>query len=182
MSDSLQPHGLQRPRLPCPPPTPGACSNSCPWSQWCHPTVSSSSIPSSSCPQSFPTLGSFLMIQLFESGGQSMEPSIHTKYVPLVVNCVITVSLVKGFELGWEGPHPGPPRTRVKARERGHQEIQSRSNWLSVSDAPKSLYSVHIGLPFTNWVSLWVKELYRRSTKSGTRAQHGIRNSILLRK
>ena len=56
--------------------------------------------PFSSCLQSFPTLGSFLMIQLFESGGQSMEPSIHTKYVPLVVNYVITVSLVKGFELG----------------------------------------------------------------------------------
>ena len=54
MSDSLQPHGLQHSRLPCPSPTPGVYSNSCPLSQWCHPTILSSVIPFSSCPQSFP--------------------------------------------------------------------------------------------------------------------------------
>ena len=59
MSNFLQPHGLQHARPPCPSPTPGACSNSCPSSQWCHPIISSSVIPFSSCLQSFPASGSF---------------------------------------------------------------------------------------------------------------------------
>ena len=59
MSNSLQPHGLQHPRLPCPSPPPGVCSDSCPWHQWCHPTISSSVAPFSSCPQSFPASGIF---------------------------------------------------------------------------------------------------------------------------
>ena len=61
MSDSLWPHGLQNARLPCPSPTLGPCSNSCPQSQWCHPTISSSVVPFSSCLQSFPASGSFTM-------------------------------------------------------------------------------------------------------------------------
>ena len=69
MSDSLWPHGLQHARLPCPSPTPGACANSCPSSRWCHPTISSSLIPFSSCLQSFPTSASFPMSQFFTSGG-----------------------------------------------------------------------------------------------------------------
>ena len=75
MSDSLQPHGLQHVRLPCPSPTPRAYSDSCPSSQWCHPTISSSVIPFSSHLQSFPASGSFQMSQLFPSGGQSIEAS-----------------------------------------------------------------------------------------------------------
>ena len=70
MSNSLWPHGLQQTRLPCPSPTPGACSNSCPSSQWCHPTIPSSVIPFSGL-QSFPVSGSFQMSQFFASGGQS---------------------------------------------------------------------------------------------------------------
>ena len=73
-SDSLWPHGLQHARLPCPSPTPGACSNLCPSSRWCHPTVSSSVIPFS-CLQSFPASGSFPMSQFFESGGQGIGAS-----------------------------------------------------------------------------------------------------------
>ena len=72
MSDSLRPHGLQHARLPRPSPSPGACSNSCLLSQWCHPTISSSVIPCSSCLQSFPASGSFPVSQLFTSGGQSI--------------------------------------------------------------------------------------------------------------
>ena len=64
MSDSLQPHGLQHTRLPCPSPTPRACSNSCPLNRWCHPNTLSSDIPFSSCLQSFPASGSFLMSAL----------------------------------------------------------------------------------------------------------------------
>ena len=73
MSNTLRLHGLQYTRLPCPSPTPGACSNSCPSSRWWHPTISSPVIPFSSCLQSFPASGSFLMSQLFTSGGQSIR-------------------------------------------------------------------------------------------------------------
>ena len=75
MSNSLRPHGLQLTRLPCPSPTPRACLNSCPPSWWCHPTVSSTVVPFSSCLQSFPKSESFLMSQFFTSCGQSIEAS-----------------------------------------------------------------------------------------------------------
>ena len=80
---SLQPHGLQHARLPCPLPTPRACSNSCPLSRWCHPTVSSSVIPFSSCLQSFPASGSFPMSQLFPLGGQIIEASVSASVLPM---------------------------------------------------------------------------------------------------
>ena len=83
MFDTLQPLGLQHARLPCPSPTPGACSNSCPSSQWCHPTISSSVIPFSSCPQSFPASGCFQMSQLSASGGQSIGVSASTSVLPM---------------------------------------------------------------------------------------------------
>ena len=69
MSNCLWPHGLQHARLPCPSPSPRVCSNSCPFSWWCHPSISSSVAPFSSCLQSFPASGSFPMSQLFTSGG-----------------------------------------------------------------------------------------------------------------
>ena len=75
MSDSLWPHGLQHARLPCPSLSPRIGSNSCPLSQWCHPTISSSVVPFSSCLQSFPASGSFPMSQFFESSGQSIGVS-----------------------------------------------------------------------------------------------------------
>ena len=75
VSDSLQPHGLQHTRLPCPSPTPGACLNLYPLSRWCHPTISSSVIPFFSCLQSFPVSESFLMSQFFPSGGQNIGAS-----------------------------------------------------------------------------------------------------------
>ena len=75
MSDSFRPHGLQYTRPPCPSPTPGAYRNSCPFSRWCHPTISSSIIPFSSCSQSFPASGSFQISHFFESGGQSSGAS-----------------------------------------------------------------------------------------------------------
>ena len=75
VSDSFWPHGLQHARLPCLSPTPGACSNSCPLSWWCHPTISSSVISFSSCLQSCPASGSFPKSQFFASGGQSIGAS-----------------------------------------------------------------------------------------------------------
>ena len=73
LSDSLWPRGLQQVRLPCLSPSPRACLNSCPLSQWCHPTISSSVVPFSSCLQSFPALGSFLISHFFPSGGKVLE-------------------------------------------------------------------------------------------------------------
>ena len=83
MSDSLWPHGLQHFRLPCSSQTPGTCSNSCPSSWWCHPTISSSVIPFSSRLQSFPVSGSFQMSQHFSSGGQSIGPSASASVIPM---------------------------------------------------------------------------------------------------
>ena len=80
--DSLRPYGLQHARLPCPSPTPGVCSNSCPSSQWCHPTISSSVIPFS-CLQSLPASGSFQMSQFFASGGQSIGVSASASVLPM---------------------------------------------------------------------------------------------------
>ena len=83
VSDSLQPHGLQHARVPCPSPTPGAYSNSCSSSRWCHPTISSSVVLFSSCPQSFLASGSFQMSQLFTSGGHSIGASASTSVLPM---------------------------------------------------------------------------------------------------
>ena len=95
MSDSLWPHGLQHARLLCPSPTPRAYSNSCPLSQWCHPTISSSVIPFSSCLQSFPASGSFQMSQFSASAGQSIGVSVSTS--------VLSVNIQDWFPLGCIG-------------------------------------------------------------------------------
>ena len=82
-SDSLRPHEPQHARPPCPSPTPGVHPNPCPLSQWCHPTISFSVIPFSSCPQSFPASGSFPVSQLFASGGQSTGVSASASVLPM---------------------------------------------------------------------------------------------------
>ena len=83
VSDSLRPHESQHARPPCPSPTPRVYSNSCPSSQWCHPVISSSVIPFSSCPQSLPASGSFPMSQLFAWGGQSFGVSVSASVLPM---------------------------------------------------------------------------------------------------
>ena len=95
VSDSLWPHGLQHARFPCLSPTPRAYSNSCPLSQWCHPTTSSSVVPFSSHLQSFPATGSFPMSQFFPSGGQSIGISALVSVLPKNVQ--------DWFPLGWTG-------------------------------------------------------------------------------
>ena len=83
MSNSLRPHELQHTRPPCPSSTPRVYPNLCPLSRWCHPAISSSVIPFSSCLQSFPASGSFQMSQLFASGGQSIGVSASTSVLPM---------------------------------------------------------------------------------------------------
>ena len=95
MSNSLQTYGLQHARFPCPSPTTRVYSNSSPLSWWCHPTISSSVIPVSSCLQSFPASGSVQMSQLFASGGQSIGVSASASVLP--------VNIQAWFPLGWSG-------------------------------------------------------------------------------
>ena len=102
VSNSLRPHESQHARPPCPSPTPGACSNSCPSSQWCHPTISSSVIPFSSCLQSFTVSGSFQMSQLFTSGGQSIGASASAS--------VLSMNIHGWFPLGLTGLISCSPR------------------------------------------------------------------------
>ena len=93
MSTSLWSHGLQHARLPCP--FPGACSNSCPPSWWCRPTISSSVVHSSACLQSFPASGAFQVSQFFASGGQIIGASASTWVFPM--------NIQNWFPLGWTG-------------------------------------------------------------------------------
>ena len=95
MSDSLRPHGLQHARPPCPSPTPRVYSNSGPLSQRCHPTISSSIGPFSSCLQCFPASGSFPVSQFFTSGGQSIGVSALASVLPM--------NIQDWFPLGWTG-------------------------------------------------------------------------------
>ena len=95
MSNSLPPHGLQHGRLPCPSPTPRVCSNSCALSQWCHPIISSSVIPFSSCLQSFPASGFFPISWFFASSGQSIGTSSSALVLPM--------NIQDSFPLGLSG-------------------------------------------------------------------------------
>ena len=83
MSDSLRPHESQHVRPPCPSSAPGVYSNSCPSSRWCHPAISSSVVPSSSCPRSLPAWGSFPMSQLFAWGGRGTGVSALASVLPM---------------------------------------------------------------------------------------------------
>ena len=94
VSSSLWPHGLKHVRPPCPSPTPGVHSDSCPLSQWCHPTISSSVAPFSSWLQSFPASGSFLMSQFFVSGGQSIRVSVSASVLPINIQDWFPLGLI----------------------------------------------------------------------------------------
>ena len=130
MSDSLPPHRLQHARLPCPSPSCWACLNSCPLSQWCHPTVSSSVIPLSSCLQSFPASGSFLMSQLFISGGQSIGASAPVS--------VLLVNIQGWLPLGWTG--------LISLLSRGSQEFPPTPQFKSINS---------LALSFLYWRRKW---------------------------
>ena len=112
VSDSLWPHGLQHARLPCPSPTPRAYSNSCPLNQCCHPAISSSVVPFSSCLQSFLASGSFPVSQSFASGGQSIGVSASASDLPMNIEDWFPSGLTgllslqsKGLSIHLEGIH-----------------------------------------------------------------------------
>ena len=102
MSDSLRPHESQHTRPPCPSPTPGVYSNSCPSNGWCHPAISSSIVPFSSCPQFLQASGSFPVSQLFTWGGQNTGVSASASVLPM--------NTQDWSPLGWTGWSPCSPR------------------------------------------------------------------------
>ena len=128
VSDSLRPHGLQHTRLPCPSPTPEACSNSCPLNQCCHQTISSSVIPISSCRQSFPTSGSFPMSQFFTSGGQSIGVSGSASVLPMNIQDWFSLGLIDLISL----PSKGLSRVFSNTTVQKHQFFSTQlSLWSS---------------------------------------------------
>ena len=109
MSDALQPHGLQHARPPCPSPTVGVYPNSSPLSRWCHPTISSSVVPFSSCPQSFPALGSS---QFFTSGGQSIGISVN-QFSSVTQSCLTLCDPMNRSAPGLSVHHQHPESTQT---------------------------------------------------------------------
>ena len=124
-SDFLWPHGLQHAKLPCPSPYPWTCSNSCPLSQWCHSTISSSVIPFSFCLQSFPASRAFLMSQLFASGGQGIGASASASVLPM--------NILDWFPLGWTGlislPFNGLSRVFCNTTVQKHQFFEAQPSY-----------------------------------------------------
>ena len=138
VSDSLQPHGLQHTRPPCPSPTPRVYPNSCPLSQWCHPTISSSVIPFSHL-QSFPASGPFQMSQLFTSGSQSIGVSASASVLPM--------NTQDWFPLGWTGwislQSKGPSRVFSNTAVQKHQFVSIIKIYFKLcSSSPRTLHEI----------------------------------------
>ena len=128
MSDSLQPHGLQQARLPYPSPTPGACSNSCPSSQWCHPTISSSATLFSFCLPSFPAPGSFPMSQLFTSGGQSVGYSASASVLPMNIQGWFPLGLTGLISLKSKGLSRAFSSNKIQKHQFFHKRSHQNEN------------------------------------------------------
>ena len=128
MSSCLWPHESQHARTPCPSPTPRVYSNSCPSSQWCHPAISSSVVPFSSCPQSLPASGSSPMSQLFAWGGQSIGVSASASVLPM--------NTQDGSPLGWTGwislQSKGLSRALSNTTIQKHQFFSAQLSWFTL--------------------------------------------------
>ena len=135
MSDSLQSHGLQHARPPCPSPTPGVYSNSCPLSRWCHPTISSSVIPFSSCLQSFPASGQF-----FASGGQSIRASASASVLP--------INIQDWFPLGWTG--------WISLQSKGLSKVFSNNNFCIYNCTSPFVWSSLTSDAWHSYPTYWV--------------------------
>ena len=133
MSNSLRLHGLHHARPLCPSPTPGVYSNSRPLSWWCHPTISSFVVPFSSCPQSFPTSGSFQMSQFFASGGQSIGVSALASLLPMNIEDWLPLGLTSWISLQSKGL--------------SKSLLQHHSSKTSIL-RPSALFIVHLSHPY----------------------------------
>ena len=136
MSEALWPHEPQHARPPCPSPIPRVHPNPCPLSRWCHPTISSSIIPFSSCLQSFPASGSFQMSQLFTSGGQSIGVSASTS--------VLSMNTQDWSPLGWTD--------WISLQSKGLSSIFSTPQFKSISSSVLSfLYTPNLSSIHDHW-------------------------------
>ena len=131
MSSSFRTHGLQHASLVCSSPTPRAASNSCPLSRWCHPIISSSVVPFSSCLQSFPASGSFPRSPLFASGGQSIGVSASASVLPM--------NIQDWFSLGLVGSPCSP---------RDSQESSPTPQFKSINSSVLSFFMVQLSQPY----------------------------------
>ena len=138
MSYSLWPHGLQHARLPCPSLSPRVCSNSCPLSWWCHPTISSS-VASFSCPQSFPTSGSFPVTWFFASGGQSIGASASTSILPKYIQDWFTLKLTSVISLVSNNSQESFPTPRFKSINSSVLSLLYGPTLISVHDYRKEM-------------------------------------------
>ena len=132
VSSSLWPHGLQHSRLPCPSPSPGVCSNSSSLSWWCHPTISSSVAPFSSCPQSFPASVSFPVSWLFTSGGQSIGASASASVLPM--------NIQDWFPLGWTG--------WISLQSKGLSSLLQHHSWRASILWHSAFFTVQLSHPY----------------------------------
>ena len=128
LSNSLRPHGLQHSRLPCPSPTPGACSNSCPLNQWCHPIISSFVIPFSSRLQSFPASGPFPISQFFTSSGQSIGASASASVLPMNIQDRFPLGLTGLISLKSKGLSRVFSNTTLRKHQFFSAQLSSQSN------------------------------------------------------
>ena len=142
VSDSLPRYGLQHARPPCPSPTPGVYPNPCPSSRGCHPTISSSVVPFSSCPQSFPASGSFPMSQLFASDGQSIGISASTSVLPMNTQV--------WSPLGWTG--------WISFQSKGLKSLlQHHSSKASILQC-SAFFTVQFSSPPNSHIHMWLLE------------------------
>ena len=137
VSDSLWPHELQHARPPCPTPTPGVYSNSCPWSWWCHPTISSSVTPFSSPLQSFPASRSFQMSQFFTSDGHSIGASASAS--------VLSMNIQDWFPLGLTG--------LIFLQSKGFSRVFSNTTVQTYK-----FFSTQLSLQFSSHIHTWLLE------------------------
>ena len=149
VSDSLQPHGLQHTRLPCPSPFPGACSDSCPSSLWCRPTISSSVVPFSTRLQSFPASGSFPMSWLFTLGGLGIQASASASVLPMNMEGWFLLGLMGLISLLFKGL----PRVLSSTTVQKYQFFNARPSlwsnshihtWLLEKNLPKIILLLYI--------------------------------------
>ena len=156
MSDSLWPHRLQETRLPYPTLSPWVCSNSWPLSRWCHPTISSSVAPFSSCPQSFPASGSFPVGQLFTSGGQNIGASVSASVLPFNIQSLLPLGLSGLISLQSKWFTRVFSSTRVQKR----QFFDAQPSWWSISHIHTWLLEKTIALTISTFVSKVISLLF----------------------
>ena len=151
VSNSLRPHGLQHARLPCPSLSPWVCSNSSPWSQWCHPTISSSVTHFSSYPQSFPASGSFPRSQFFASGNQSIGASALASVLPVNIQSWFPLGLAGLISLDQLFHCPlSPSRGSLIPIQTHHQLPQTRRQQSPPTGRPQLLTPTGRYLPCTD--------------------------------